>query len=89
MRSNVIAAEQFHQKMNVLHESGYFVEEDDGQIRIVDDLKERENLKEQHSSKKKTAMMQANTNRRQAQNFGGNIQMHEQEEDSSTMFQNV
>jgi len=64
MNETVTSATEFHSKMNVLHEAGLIKQQEDGSLIVVDDLHEREHLKEEISSKKRPRVEQINSNRR-------------------------
>jgi len=46
MNDTVNSASEFHGKMNVLHEAGLNKQQEDGTLVVVDDMDEREILKE-------------------------------------------
>jgi len=46
MNDTVNSATEFHGKMNVLHEAGLIKQQEDGSLIVVDDMNEREVLKE-------------------------------------------
>ena len=87
MNSTINHAHAFHDKLNTLHERGLIKEDDDGTFMIVDDLSEREQIREQISSKKKLPNMAPISSRRQAQNFGPEQILNFNDEDSSTTHQ--
>ena len=86
MNDTVNSATEFHSKMNLLHEAGLIKQEDDGSLAVVEDLGEREMIKEQISSKKRPNIDQINPNRRQAMNFGNIDNEEAMIEDDSTVF---
>jgi len=89
MNETVNQAHQFHNKVSYLHEEGLIREDLDGSLIVVDNPDERRQLKEEISSKKKPAEVISSINRRQAQNFGEQMDMNLQMDEDSTVFENI
>ena len=89
MNETVSQAQQFHSNLNDLHDQGLIKQDDGGCFVVVDDLEERNFRKEEISSKKKDATQPPILNRRQAQNFAPTMNMHEPEDDDSTILEEM
>ena len=75
--------------MEQLHDAGLIKQMDDGSLIVVDDILERQQLKEQISSKKKPQQETINSNKRQAQNFGTSLQLEEMSDVSETVLEHM
>ena len=75
--------------MEQLHDAGLIKQMDDGSLIVVDDVIERQQLKEQISSKKKPQPEMINSNKRQAQNFGTSLQLEEMSDESNTILEHM
>ena len=89
MTETVNQAEQFHNNLNDLHDQGLIKQDEHGSFMVVDDMEERNFRRDEISSKKKDAPQQLITNRRQAQNFGPTMNLHEPVDDDSTILEEM